>query len=346
MSEYRVWDSNLENALFILKYEHILSTYKSSNEYENRISIEDFSYIKKLHITFQKKNKTKKILYEYEPTPEFEHSLRKFFFTANVKTYIKLRRYNLDDWYLNLLNRINKHDMNGYNELRFSINDISKYLNISSNALSEDSNIKKGFSDVKKKINYKFKHNFIPHVTDEINNLTLDWQAGNGCKYKNVAIVRWRSKTQEELKIINKEIYDDLFITELFKDLSSFYHKTYSVLEYNLEKKTNLFLKWLFSYTDADIKISKYISNYSDHKGRTDNLNAKATKYITNLSQLMVLMVQKQFVRYDNEKFLLYSFKEAKYIEYNSLHEVIFLVQKHSKDFANVASNFTNNSRK
>ncbi|SEC67723.1 hypothetical protein SAMN04489761_3474 [Tenacibaculum sp. MAR_2009_124] len=331
MSQYRCWNTNLENALFVLKYENIISSYKSKSGDEERITLNNFAYIKELHLVFKKVGKTKKIIYQYKPTEEFEFSLRKFFFNANITTFLALRSSSLEDWYLNLLNRIQVQQYTGNTKpIYYKIVDFAKLLNISTQRL--EANEKDAFSDVKKKINRKFKKTFLPKVEKEIMGLELNWRKSENSKYYNVVEISWIKPSEESLKENKKSIYEDLFLTELFKNLSVFYNENYLSLESDMETKTNKFLKWLFSYNDLDIKKGKYISVFADIKGKHSKLEEKAHDYFVFLGDMQN---KRRFLRYEESEFILINPMTNQELHYKEIKEAIKDMFDNKKVFYN-----------
>ena len=98
MSEYRCWDTNIENAFLILQNSSIHKIYKVSNEDKSeKITIDNFRYIDTFHVLFRRVGKTKKLVFQYEPSKKFEESLKRFFYLTNINTFIELRSSNLED---------------------------------------------------------------------------------------------------------------------------------------------------------------------------------------------------------------------------------------------------------
>ena len=292
-SIHRLWDSYLENALFILNKETVPFSYVTSNKTEKRIVLQNFTYIKSLEAVFKKTNKTYKVFYEYEPSVEFAENLRKFFLPLNVNTYITLRAKNLEDCYLKLINRIQGEEVKQNYKILYGIKEFSDILNIDNSRLSSPD----GFSDIKKKINYKFRKRFTPYVLKEIPELNLKWIKGDGAKYPNVAVITWKKKSFAIKQKETDETHDDIFFTELFKDLVKFFQNNNFKFEENEDIILNGFLSWLFSFKDFEIKTSKYISEHADHKGSKKNLEKEAKEFFMHLSDLEKKQSEFQFIK-------------------------------------------------
>lgn len=178
MSEYRCWDNNLENALLILQHINIHSSYKTKLNNSEKITIKNFRYIKSIHIFYRTVGKTKKIIYQYEPTEEFEQSLRKFFLLTNVNKFIALRKSNLEDCYFRLFNQIQDEELNNNDKIKYSFESIAELLDIDlSKSLQKNE-----FSDKKYRINSRLKK-FIEVVGNDIKGLTFRWEKGKNSNY-------------------------------------------------------------------------------------------------------------------------------------------------------------------
>lgn len=303
MSEHRIWQSVFENTLFILKYEKILGSYLTKKNDTKTVSINDFSYIKSLHLSFKKTGKTKKLIYHYQPTEEFEQSMTKFFFNINLKTFIEVREHNLDDWYLSLMNRINNENLKGINKLEFTIQLFSDLLNVKNSTLY-DQNSERAFSNIKRNCDKKFNEKFIPIVKNEIDNLKLNWIKGPKAKYSNIAVVSWRGENKIEIKKKNDAIYDDLFYSEYFKELSLFYNNEYALFETEDIAKYQGYIQWLLSYKDINIKESNYIAIYTKLKGNKKDLDHQCRSFVSSLSQIYsIICKDPSFIYYEDLKF-------------------------------------------
>ena len=330
LSKYRIWDSVLENALFILQYENIISSYAQNTNTVERVSITSFSYIKSLHVTYKKTGKTKKIVYEYEPSDEFELSLKKFFFNITVENFVKLRSSNLEDCYLNLINRIQSENYKNNNRITFALQNFAELLNVKHDTIHQE----KGFSNIKKNCARKFNTKFIPIVQKEIPNISLKWIKGPNSKFTNLADISWLKLNPKLLKDHNNKIYDDLFFTEFFKDLSVYYENNHQRFESDLDLKFNGFIDWMMSYEDIEIKQSKYVSVFANIKGKIDNLEQKARDYIINLADLQELKLNdKDFLKCNNGTFSLTM--NNKVYKYGNLKDVFNEINTNISFFKN-----------
>jgi len=347
LSKHRIWDTKFENALLILKYETLISSYAHSGPNTDRVTIEDFQYFKKIHIVVEKRGKARKIIYQYQPTEEFKASLIRFFCNVNLKTYLNTKQKHLDECYFELINRVNGQELKQKTETFYNIIEFAKLLNISAQALlneaahnktlSNGQKPKKGaFTDLKRKINRKF--NTFQDLTDtDFNNLELTWTKAPGARstnYDNVVKISWTGKSEAVRKEEVKKIFDDLFFTELIKDLSFFFNNNHTLFEVDNEIVINKFLNWLFSDKDFEIKKSKYVSVFVDTKGGGyTKIEDKAIQFFSNLINVGKANDKEQLFYYQDKKFIVVDPKQAKKHEYGHIKEMIYLLDKHHEYF-------------
>ncbi|WP_143569851.1 hypothetical protein [Tenacibaculum agarivorans] len=329
VSAYRILDSRLENALLILMHEGTLDTYLSKSEYAEIIKLSDFRFIEDIQVVIEKRKKAKKLTYLYKLSEQFEYSLKKMFFNANISTYNTLRKKNLEDWYLKLKNRINICSNRGENQIVYSIQELAQVMNISTETLGK----KGGFSRVKNRINDKFNNTFSPAVTNEIEQLQLSWVKGKGARTYNTPIVKWKNKSKEELKALNNIIYTDIFFTELFKDLSVYYSNNYEKFSHGEAIIYERFLLWLLSPKDYEVKTSKYVSNYVDYKGRHDDVQRDAISFFEKIINIGKINLVEKIVYYNDGRYVFKNKFKGQEFEYLEIKDLFFELTQHYKFF-------------
>lgn len=327
MSKFRIWETKFENALLILQNERFYFSNDSVQNNSTIIELNNFTYIDKLKIKFEKVKKTKKIIYVFTPTKEFDNALKKLFLSINLKTYINLRKPSLEDLYLKLLYRIKMETRKNNTKLMYNIEELALLMNVSIKTLGQ----KKGFSNLKSNINRKLnKHIF--DVTmggykkskiEEFPSLYFKWEKGANCKYANIGVFYWSVSTEEEKK---KEtfLYKDLFFTELLQVLSINYIENYDKFSPNKEKLTFNFLLWLLSDEDYEIKTSKYVSVFSDIRGNKINSKRYSVDFFAALIEIGAAQNKHHFLSYENNKFIFDDKEKQKRFEYNELKDLIY----------------------
>ena len=89
-SKSRVWDSELENALYILANETFIKNYESryfdeNNNEVKRITLKTFNFLDDFSIEYIKVGKAKKIIYKYNLSDKFIANLNLFTFNIDIK---------------------------------------------------------------------------------------------------------------------------------------------------------------------------------------------------------------------------------------------------------------------
>jgi hypothetical protein len=355
MTKYRVWDNRFENALLILQHEKF---YFSSDSFtqetiENKnnvavVELNNFTYIKELKIRFEKRNKTKKIIYVYKPTEEFERKLYKLFVNINLNNYLKLRRPSLEDLYLKLIYRIRNESHKGNNKIYYNITELAQLMNISTNTLKKEG----GFSDLKKKINNKLnKYIFKKHLglqqslfDKEFPTLKFDWEKGKNSqgipvRYANVGVFTWKIKSEKDVLKEEKIIYNDIFYTKLLQNLSENYNDNYGRFVTDKNDLMRGFLNWMLSEQDYKIKQSKYISIYSDTRGNKNNSEEQANDFFIKLMKIGGYNKSHNFLLYSQNTFLFNNEKKGRTFKYKNLKDLLFDLVSNIKYFSDYYDN-------
>jgi len=336
ISKYRIWDNSFENALLILQYEKFYFSDEKKQDNTTIVELLNFTYIKSLKFKFVKKGKTNKIIYQYIPTPEFERNLYKLFTNINLSNYIKLRRASLEDLYLKLIYRIRNENAKKNNELYYNIKELALLMNVSITNI--DNKEKAGFSNVKKNINRKIKKYFFENIhghdksifNKEFPNLKFEWKRTYSnkkySKYKNLAVFSWKMKTNNENVKLKNTIYNDIFFTKLIQKLSENYVINYQKFQIDKKELKVSFLNWLISDMDYDIKISKYISIYSDIRGNKNISKRKSIDFFNALIKIGNINIEKNIVNFNKktEKFTFLNENKNTTFEYLYLKDLIF----------------------
>ena len=329
-SEYRTWKTVLENALYILTNKSFIDDYRIREQGKTVVETERFNFIDKIRFEHIKTGKTKKIVYYYKPNPLFEQNLKTYFIGTFTEHFVALRKSNLEEAYLNLLNRINNRASKGFNSIEFSIDTIATLLNI---------NKYKEFSLYKRKVTSKFKKLKIS-LDQQVKELQLTWIKptsttavsnliesivipNKNVKYDNIALISWESYTKEETYKRNEKVYNNIFDVELNRKLIESYFNTHQgkLLNFDEEIKKASFYKWIFSLDEMNIKSATYISCYIEIKKNNKNIEYDTSFFLKSL--VYISQIQK---KYDCFKLrrnqIVLSLKDKK-IVFNHFYEII-----------------------
>ncbi len=341
LSSSRIWDTKFENALLILQNEKFYFSEENSNKDVTVVELKNYTYIKTLKIRFEKRNKTKKIIYIYQPTEEFEKTLYKLFLSVNLDNYIKLRSPSLEDLYLKLLYRIKNENSKNNNKIYYNIEELAELMNISTNNIND----KRGFSEVKSNINRKLKKYFFDvngtykksKFTSDFPTLNFTWEKGTSTKkkirYASVAVFSWDKINQQTIKENSNKIYKDIFYTKLLQELSINYLDNYARFEIDKNKLTVNFLNWLFSKKDYNIKTSKFISVFSNIKGNRIDSRELSVNFVSDLMTIGIFQEKHQFITYKNELFYFHNKETDVIYEYKELKNLIYHITENINYF-------------
>ncbi|CAH8296019.1 hypothetical protein EV196_11327 [Mariniflexile fucanivorans] len=326
MSAYRTWSNYIENALYILNTENILTDYRYKTDTKAVASVKRFNFIDEIEYELETVGKTKKIIYKYKPNEKFEENLKSYFLNTNVDIYNALKKPNLDDAYLELLNRINNCNIKNINSIAFNLNDFAAILSIKPYTR---------FSNYKSKINQKFE-TLKKAIGNDVKGLKLVWgknsdhietlnnalvvnQKNTRVKYDNIPILTWDKLTKEELQKKDTKTFVTLFNQELFKGLAKACFSKYEnkIMDLSPGDKICFFYEWFFSSSDLDIKIIKYKDTYLEIY--------KTTKALPSFSGDFEMLI----------KALTSAYKKHKAISFNE-EEITFSSKKGVKVFRHV----------
>ena len=132
-SDTRVWDSYLENALYIMVTTPIFEEYRSTDDEREYVGLKNHILIREIRLYPLKANqgRTQKLFYKYKLDEYFERNLRKFFLQIDFKGFTQAKKKGVDNIYLAVLNIVNSHKRKGTNKHFFRLNDLLDYFNIS-----------------------------------------------------------------------------------------------------------------------------------------------------------------------------------------------------------------------
>lgn len=253
-SETRVWDSYLENALYIMVTTPIFEQYKGSTDNRDFVGLKNHLLIREIQLFPVKANKgrTQKLYYKYKLDEYFERNLRKFFLQIDFSTYKVARKKGVDSLYLTVINIYNSNKHKGINRYHWKLEELLSYFNISRSL---------EIKFQKQKLNVQLKK-LEKILEPNISGIKFDWIAGSGQRWKYVPIVVWDKVDADEEKNSDFKVIDDVFLKHLRKNLYEIYSNQF---EDGTDNKTG-FYKWLSSDINKELKISSYVSTYSIYR--------------------------------------------------------------------------------
>jgi len=314
MSEHRMWKSNLENALYILSTESVVTDYKYKVDTKSIGVVERFNFIDKIEFELEYVGRTKKIIYKYKPNPKFEENLKTYFSNVCIKKYGLLKKPKLEDAYVDLLNQINNQNVKGLNTKAFKLEIFADIMSIKKH---ED------FSNYKSKINTKFER-LKAVVGDDVKGLKLIWGKSSDhiestmnalivnrkkqkVKYDNIPILTWDRVSQNDLSIISSKLFKTMFRQQLFKGLSKICFSKYKdeITHFIDQEKIVFFYEWILSSSDLDIKLIKYKDTFIDIYKSTNSLPKFSLEFKDTLKALSNAYYTKKTIILSADKIIL-----------------------------------------
>lgn len=328
-SVHRTWSTILENALYILTNRSFIDDYRVRKQNKTVVETQRFNFIDSIRFEHVKTGKTKKTIYYYKPNPLFEDNLRTYFIGSFTNHFASLRQNNLDDSYLNLLNRINNATSNKLTGIQFSIGAIAEILNISEY---------KRFTQYKRKVTDKFE-TLKPFLDSHFKGLELTWikpssvtaasaliesiaVPHNKVNYENIALITWELYTKEEVATSNQKTYDNIFDTELSRNIIKAYFDTHEgkLLNAEEENKKDSFYKWVFSSKDMQLKKATYITTYGAIKKHQISVEQHASSYLKTLVYISTIQEKHNCIQFEKNSIRLTL--KGKEIIFNQLYEL------------------------
>ena len=276
--EERIYDSLLENALYILTQTVNLSkgaqlvSFDEGVKYMNQIK--SFQFLTDIACVYDRsKSRGKpKIFYQYALNPQILNNLNHFYFDEYIEDFVAVRKAgkNLDGLYLYLKNQENFTTGNLENTFRASLDVLADKLQLS------------------EKYEQKYKKREVKRAIEKILKVTknfscsLDWEsAGKNARWQYIPVITFNSrfKNNQQLVEYNKEAKEVMLqqaifyeFLELFKNLNG------SIIEADNKTKQKHFKEWFFNseidykeklhaYDNGILKISgKFPSNHEEIK--------------------------------------------------------------------------------
>lgn len=250
-SDTRIWDSYLENALYILVSTPIFEQYKGSTDKRDFIGLRNHILMKEVQLfpVSVNKGRTQKLYYRYKLDDYFERNLRRFFLQIDFESYRAAKKKNIDNFFLTIMNIFNSYKHKGINRYHWNFNDMVSHFNVSPNLKIKNQ---------KQKLNFHFR-NLEKILSKDIPGIKFDWIAGEGQRWKYVPIVTWDKIDVSLQKNQDFKVVEDVFLKHLRKNLYEIY---LNQTEENSDDVAHFYF-WLRAKDMEQIKISCYISTYS-----------------------------------------------------------------------------------
>ncbi|HAO14127.1 MAG TPA: hypothetical protein DDE71_00950 [Tenacibaculum sp.] len=252
-STARVWDSYLENALYVLNTFPLYENFKGSTLDGKYIGIKNFILIREVQLHFKKTNKGRntKIFYKYKLDEAFERNLRKFFLQTDFQKYLQFKKNNTEDFYLTVCNIYQTYRLKQINKYYWKFEDLLLLFNISSDLEAKYQ---------KRKLNTIFKK-FTGELSVQIKGLQFGWEKGKGQRWAYVPFVTWDQVDMSIVKYDDNKVLDDVFKKDLRRNLLEVFFNQ------NNRRDALGFLNWLLdNKVDHQLKVATYVSTYSMNK--------------------------------------------------------------------------------
>jgi hypothetical protein len=257
IEEVRIWDSYLENALYILFSHPIFESYKGSTETSDFVGLSNFLILRDIsvHAPTTNSGRNQKLYYKYKLDEYFERNLRKYFLQVDIKIFTDCKNKGVEGFYLQLMSIYESYKKKGLNIYHWKLDELLKYFTISDKI--EIKHQKQKLIVQLKKVE-KLMSNTIP-------GLSFDWIKGDNQRWAYVPVVRWDKVNLQDVKENDHKILDDVFLKHLKRHLLEVYIRQTEGTEL---VKTD-FYRWLGSTEDKDLKVSSYVSVSSIYRKNT-----------------------------------------------------------------------------
>lgn len=289
--EYRIFDSVLENALYILRYDRVRytstgKTFQINGEHLTKISLDEMQFLTELSIVFKRSQSGQtKLIYTYRLADSFINNISNYYLKSNKDSLKALRKPGLDELYLYLKNLMTT----------FALQDTCKNFS-SFKLLCELAyiNIEKP-ADRKKKLNNAFKK--IAASTEL--KVILNWHKNGTSKYAYTPEVEFDQEQISEVKngsSIKKE-RTTIFIQNLNYELTQAFRREVLVNDLGQSIDPDKLLKWMQGKNANelsvyfDLAVIKTYKNLPDWHWKTKNTffqslkNAKSFSDVFNFGQ-------------------------------------------------------------
>lgn len=252
-STHRLWDSYLENALYILSTVPLFEEYKGSTESHDFVGMHNFIIVRDRRLVTERVNRgrVQKVLYKYQLDDVFERNLRRFFLQTNFDNYLLCKSKGVEDIYLFVSNIYQTYKKKGINKYHWKLEDLLVYFDIS-NSLEP--------KHQKQKLNKQLQK-LEKVLAKEIQGFKFGWDKGDGQRWAYVPFATWDKVDNEKEKEADYKALDSVLYKHIKRDLYEIY-----LNQKDDGKEYDNFFSWLQSDEDIEIKKSAYIRTYSLNK--------------------------------------------------------------------------------
>lgn len=239
--EDRIFDSRLENALYILSTAPVnFSNSGNIRDYDNDQGyffrkISSMIFIEELEVRFTRPKSGKgreKILYYYQLNKEFINNLSNYYLKANSESFVKLRKANIDDLYMHLITAKTNLSTKGVNVYKPKFDKLWQMTGkIREEKREQKRELKKSLDKITTETELKF---------------ALEWECSPNSKYAYQPIITFEgidmnSKSNEDSKKKEKrEIFAQNLIHEMLQVM-----KQVRAARYHSTERENNFLNWM-----------------------------------------------------------------------------------------------------
>lgn len=275
--EYRIFDSILENALYILRYDRIRytsrgTTFQINDQALTKISLDEVQFLNELSLVFKTtKSGQTKIIYTYKLADSFINNISNYYLKSNKDSLKVLRKPGLDELYLYLKNLMTT----------FALQETHKGIS-SFRLLCELAYIKiNNPSDRKKKLNQAFKR--ISSKTEL--NVLLNWHNDGSSKYSYTPEIEFDQNQISEIKnssSINQE-RTQIFKQNLNYELTQAYRREIFINDLGQSIDPNNLLKWMKSKNSNELSIYFDLAVIKTYKNLPEWLWKKKTVFFNSL---------------------------------------------------------------
>ena len=250
------WNTYLENALYILATTPVFEEYKGQDENYNVVGFKNYVILKEI-FRYTPKDKSRgkvKKYYQYVLDSSFEINLKKFFLNVNVGCYLEAKKWNGEDFYLQIMNIYNQSKMNGQTSFYWRINELIEYFNVSHKEIRIQ----------KQRLN-TFLKKYETLLENEIKGISFEWKKTGEQKFAYTLFMMWEKQDQKEIEQEKIFKLEQLFLDTLKRELYNCYRKN----DINSKEKIEFFYKWLVLKENKDLIISTYMKVVNDLKSKS-----------------------------------------------------------------------------
>lgn len=250
LSERKVLDSNLENALYKLLTTNIIYQQRprvftlKDNTMIHETDYYSFNFLKNLKVRqITTPAGRQKTIYNYEVTESFINHMGLYFMPCNLQDLVLFRKSRRDDLYLFLI-RAREYCLYGnINQYQSNLDQLCTYANLSLTSDREKKRkINDSFKDFKEKVDFDFD---------------LQWKARDGERWEYVPVLFFPDTSSKRPKdYLVKEKFG-LFYNNLVNELGMLYKSVTDVIPFGQEYVSDL-LNFIQNGEYEEEKIEKY----------------------------------------------------------------------------------------